>query len=144
MGDTTQYNRERILRNVEQILEHRDIGLMNEETHRFISLHCGTIAHYDIDGWRSVYGDLRDFINLFLVKDEYGRNLQEEIRTPRWQEDDFRPYVPIIQGIIDLCMEYRKSVFDYYGAMEKAQREQLIAELQSGRVSLRDIGIRVR
>lgn len=144
LGDTTQYNRERILRNVEQILEHRDIGLMNEETYRFISLHCGTIAHYDIDGWRSVYGDLRDFIDLFLVRNEYGKNLQEEIRTPRWQEDDFRPYAPIVQGIIDICKRHRASVSEYFDAKEKAQREQLIAELQSGRVSLRDIGIRVR
>ncbi|MBX8639707.1 MAG: hypothetical protein KIS29_05145 [Thermoplasmata archaeon] len=115
-GERTQYNKERILRNVEQILEHRDIGLMNEETYRFISLHCGTIAHYDIDGWRHAYGDLRDFINLFLVRNEYGRNLQEEIRTPRWQEDDFRPYAPIVQGIIDLCREHREQVFDCWKA----------------------------
>ena len=66
----------------------------------------------DTGGWRSVYGDLRDFIGPFLVRDEYGRNQQEEIRAPRWQEDDFQPYAPIVQGIIDLCREHREQVFD--------------------------------
>lgn len=138
------FSKDGILRNVEQILKEKNIDLMNKSTYQFIELHCGTIAHFDINGWCREYEDLRDFINLFLVKDEYGRNLQEEIRTPRWQEDDLKPYVEIVQGIIDLCKRYRDEVFEYFDAKEKALTEELIAKLQSGVFRLRDFDIRVR
>lgn len=52
-------------------------------------------------------------LNLLFVCDEYRRNPQEEIRKLRWQEDDFKPYVHIIQGITELCNEHGEPVFDY-------------------------------
>lgn len=135
MGENV--NGKNILRNVDEILRNRDINLMSKETYNFINLHCGTIAHYDRDGWCNRYSDLRDFVDLFLVRNEYGENLSELILTPRFHEPDLAPVVPVIEGIIDLCRRYRDEIFRIYDEAEVKVREALIRRLQNGEIHIR-------
>ncbi len=50
----------------------------------FFSLQCGTIAHFNKQGWASVYPDVDSLRRLF-IKNEYGNRVLEHI--PQWQTD---------------------------------------------------------
>ena len=44
------------------VIEKRDINLMNKNLYEHLHLHCGFIAHYDINGFRATYEDPHDFL----------------------------------------------------------------------------------
>lgn len=100
------WSRKRIIRNLKQILKHGTlyradkpkyipIGSMlriptigdawlSDYFYKFLSLCCGSIAHYNKSGWIAEYptvDDLRDFFK----KNEYGKPVKEDI--PFWKTD---------------------------------------------------------
>ena len=42
-----------VVRNFKKIIASRDIGHMRKELYEFLHLHCGFIAHYDINGFKA-------------------------------------------------------------------------------------------
>jgi len=55
-----------VVRNFRQVIEARDIGLMKPELYQFMTLHCGFIAHFDINGFKATYSHPRDFAEVFI------------------------------------------------------------------------------
>jgi arginyl-tRNA--protein-N-Asp/Glu arginylyltransferase len=55
-----------IIKNFQEVIEHEDIGRMNKELYEFLHLHCGFIAHYDINGFKATYKNPRDFAEVFI------------------------------------------------------------------------------
>jgi hypothetical protein len=55
-----------VVRNFRQVIETRDISLMNKELYQFFTLYCGFIAHYNIDGFKDVYSSPKEFAEVFI------------------------------------------------------------------------------
>ena len=55
-----------VVRNFQQVIAQRDINHMKRELYQFLNLHCGFIAHYDINGFKSVYSRPQDFARVFI------------------------------------------------------------------------------
>ncbi len=55
-----------VVRNFRKVIEARDINLMNKELYQFLNLYCSFIAHYDINGFKTVYSHPRDFADVFI------------------------------------------------------------------------------
>jgi hypothetical protein len=55
-----------VVKNFRKVIEGRDIIKMNKELYQFLNLHCGFIAHYDINGFKSVYSTPKEFAEVFI------------------------------------------------------------------------------
>ena len=56
----------RVVKNFRKVVESRNINAMNKELYQFLNLHCGFIAHYDINGFKSVYSPPKEFTEVFI------------------------------------------------------------------------------
>jgi len=86
------WSKDRILRNLERII---NVGtLYNEDQtkpphlshyfYQFLSLDCGSIAHYDIHGWIHKYPTV-EHLKKFFKQNEFGKRVLEWI--PAWNTD---------------------------------------------------------
>jgi hypothetical protein len=55
-----------VIKNFQEVIEHKDINRMNKELYTFLNLYCGFIAHYDINGFKATYQAPRDFAEVFI------------------------------------------------------------------------------
>ena len=55
-----------VVRNFRRVIEARDIRLMKRELYEFLHLHCGFIAHFNIDGFKAVYSPPKEFAGVFI------------------------------------------------------------------------------
>ena len=55
-----------VIKNFKEVIENKDIHRMNKELYDFLNLHCGFIAHYNIDGFKTTYRAPRDFAEVFI------------------------------------------------------------------------------
>lgn len=55
-----------VVKNFRKVIENRDIKSMNKELYEFFHLHCGFIAHYNMDGFKSAYARPHDFAEVFI------------------------------------------------------------------------------
>lgn len=55
-----------VIRNFKEVIETRDINRMSKELYDFLTLNCGFIAHYDINGFKAIYRTPRDFADVFI------------------------------------------------------------------------------
>jgi len=55
-----------VVRNFRKVIESRDINHMTKELYDFLNLYCGFIAHYDINGFKSVYPTPKQFADVFI------------------------------------------------------------------------------
>ena len=55
-----------VIKNFKEVIETRDIDRMNKELYHFLTLYCGFIAHYDINGFKAIYKAPRDFAEVFI------------------------------------------------------------------------------
>ena len=55
-----------VIKNFKEVIENKDIDRMNKELYEFLHLHCGFIAHYDINGFKATYKSPRDFAEVFI------------------------------------------------------------------------------
>jgi len=55
-----------VVRNFGRVIEKRDINLMKKELYQFLNLYCGFIAHYDINGFKTVYSPPKEFAGTFI------------------------------------------------------------------------------
>jgi hypothetical protein len=56
----------KIVRNFRNVIETHDISLMNRELYQFLTLSCGFIAHYDINGYKATYRGPESFAGVFI------------------------------------------------------------------------------
>ncbi len=55
-----------LIKNFKEIIENRDINRMKKELYEFLTLYCGFIAHYNIEGFKATYRSPRDFAEVFI------------------------------------------------------------------------------
>ena len=55
-----------VIKNFKAVIEARDISRMKKELYEFFHLHCGFIAHFDINGFKATYKEPRDFAEVFI------------------------------------------------------------------------------
>jgi len=55
-----------VVRKFRQVIEKRDMNLMDKELYEFLNLYCGFIAHYNIYGFREIYTPPREFADVFI------------------------------------------------------------------------------
>ena len=55
-----------VIKNFQEVIETKDIGRMTKELYEFLILHCGFIAHYDINGFKATYRSPQDFAGVFI------------------------------------------------------------------------------
>ncbi len=56
----------RLIKNFKEVMESRDIGKMNKELYEFLTLYCGFIAHYNMEGFKAAYQKPSDFAEVFI------------------------------------------------------------------------------
>lgn len=77
------WSKKRILRDIKKIKKNGMKSLSNY-LYKFLSLSCGSIAHYNKFGWIACYPTLDDLRN-FFCKNEYGERVLHHI--PVWKTD---------------------------------------------------------
>lgn len=100
----TVWNKTRLLKDFKKVLKagvlghasYRSVGSMirlpvaegcpvlTKYLYEFLSLDCGSIAHYNIYGWIAEYPTVKD-LRQFFIKNEYGQRVREGI--PDWHTD---------------------------------------------------------
>jgi len=86
VNGNTIWSKSRILQNIEQIIQHGT--LYNEDQakpphlshyfYQFLSLECGSIAHYDIHGWIHKYPTI-EHLKKFFKQNEFGKRVLDWI-----------------------------------------------------------------
>jgi len=102
----TVWSKNRILRNLEQIMQHGTLynkkkprfipigsilrlptigdTILSDYFYDFLSGDCGSIAHYSKTGWVAVYPTVED-LKAFFKKNEFGHRVLDHI--PHWKTD---------------------------------------------------------
>ena len=77
------WSKKRILKDVKALVKRGMHGL-SDYLYEFFHLCCGSIAHYDKQGWLSVYPDINAVKN-FFIRNEFGKSVLEW--QPWWATD---------------------------------------------------------
>ena len=113
----------------------RDLKYLTKEAYNFITLGCGSIAHFSIDGWRYHYRDLRDFLDFFLVKNEYGECIAKVSELDYWSVEDRE----VIREIISTCSKYRDSIFSELEKEGRKQSVEVAKRLMNEEITLKQL-----
>ena len=82
----TVWNKNKILKDIRAVKKY-GMEKLSDYLYKFLSLSCGSIAHYNKQGWISVYPIVYD-LRLFFVENEYGQRVLNFI--PTWKTDAYR------------------------------------------------------
>jgi hypothetical protein len=77
------WSRKRIIKDIRAIIR-RGMSALSDYLYEFFHLCCGSIAHYNKQGWICEYPDI-ETIKGFLLKNEYGQSVL--IHQPYWASD---------------------------------------------------------
>jgi hypothetical protein len=91
------WSKKRILRDIKKIKKYGMKSLTNY-LYKFLSLSCGSIAHYNKYGWISSYPTLQHLRNFFR-RNEFGERVLNHI--PVWKTDAVR-IVGEIEQVLDI------------------------------------------
>jgi hypothetical protein len=123
------------VKSIEKVLKKKDLKYLTKEAYNFIILRCGSIAHFSIEGWRYYYRDLRDFLDFFLVKNEYGECIAKVSELDYWPVEDKE----VIREIISTCSKYRNNVFFELDEEERKQSVEAAKRLMNGEITLKQL-----
>jgi hypothetical protein len=123
------------VKSIEKVLKKKDLKYLSKEAYHFITLRCGSIAHFDIDGWRYHYRDPIDFLDFFLIKNEYGECLAKVSELDFWSVEDRE----VIREIISACNKYRDSIFSELERGERKQSVEVAKRLVNGEITLKQL-----
>ena len=74
----TVYDNNKILRNLRTIKRQNDMSKMTKYTYQWLTLACGSIAHYNIHGWIAEYPTVKDLRN-FFHSNEFNSNIYDHV-----------------------------------------------------------------
>jgi len=80
------------------VIEKRDINLMDKNLYEHLRLHCGYIAHYDINGFKAMYSEPKDFLQFcenFLIQN-----------TDRISWRSMEEYADVLQAMIEVLEQH--------------------------------------
>jgi len=130
------YDKKNIVRNIELVLKKRDINKLSKKAYEFIIMDCGSIAHYSIRGWKDCYKDLRDFLNFFLVKNEYGESLRDRSKYSLYDKDNKRE---IMLEIVAVCEKYNENIQNDLNNTARQFDKEIGKRLVNGEITLKEI-----
>jgi len=86
VNDNSVWSLERIIGNLEQIIKHGTLynqdqskpPILSHYFYQFLSLECGSIAHYDISGWIHRYPTI-EHLKKFFRQNEFGKRVLDWI-----------------------------------------------------------------
>jgi hypothetical protein len=131
INENRVWSRKRILKNLNQIMKHGKLydkrkpkyypigsllkipaggkPVLSQYFYEFLHLECGTIAHYNIQGWICVYPTL-EHLKKFFLKNEHRKRVADWI--PSWKTDAKRIVEAIEQQLFPLqsYMRYRRKI----------------------------------
>ncbi len=55
-----------VITNFKEVIESRSIDRMSKELYEFLTLYCGFIAHYNLEGFKANYRNPQDFSGVFV------------------------------------------------------------------------------
>jgi hypothetical protein len=90
VNGNTVWSKDRILKNLEQIIKHGTLynedqnkpPVLSHYFYQFLSLDCGSIAHYDIHGWVHKYPTI-EHLKQFFKHNEFGKRVLDWIPSER-------------------------------------------------------------
>lgn len=82
-----------------------DKCILSDYFYDFLSLHCGSIAHYSKQGWITVYPTVKH-LKAFFLKNEFGRRVLDDL--PDWFTDGKR-IVEAIEFMLFPLQSYAKT-----------------------------------
>ena len=110
-----------VLENFTKIIEQRTIHLMDQDLYQHLHRHGGFIAHFDIDGFRSFYAELPDFLGFCEAF------LNQNMKRFNWRS--MADYRDINQAMIRIAMAHipaiRQEVHTYQTEKERELFYQL-------------------
>jgi len=86
------WSKDKILKDMKLIVKSNDMTKMTNHLYEFLSLCCGSIAHYNKMGWIDTYPTVTH-LTQFFRKNEFGEKVINHI--PHWKTD----VIGIVQGI---------------------------------------------
>lgn len=100
INGNTVWSEKRILQNLEQIIKHGTLynedqskpPILSHYFYQFLSLECGSIAHYDLLGWVHRYPTM-EHLKKFFQQNEFGK------RVVDWIPKDHADSRTIVQAI---------------------------------------------
>lgn len=111
--------KERAFKCFKRVLETRDISRMDKNLYEHLHLHCGFIAHYNIDGFKAAYSgqNFRRFVERF------DRNSKAFQSWNHWV--DAPDYSDINNDMVDLATELAPTIYAELKAKERAAEVEL-------------------
>lgn len=77
------YRKNRLLRDI-RLIKRNGMEAMTDYLYQFLSLCCGSIAHYNKHGWIATYPTIDD-LKQFFCRNEYGNSVYDHI--PDWKTE---------------------------------------------------------
>jgi len=121
-GNWKPYNVKAILNNVNLVFKSRDIDKLNNPTYKFIMNVSGFIAHYNLQGFKSRYADLRELIT--DLNPEYLRSDAQRTETDTdfqvWYGETYnKSEADIKRGLADLSEQYKVEISAHFAKDER-------------------------
>ena len=76
-------NKQQILKDIRKVKKH-GMEAMTHELYQFLSLSCGSIAHYNKQGWIACYPTIYK-LRAFFKRNEFGQRVYDYL--PQWRTD---------------------------------------------------------
>lgn len=77
------WSKKKILRDIKKVKKH-GMNKLTDYLYKFLSLSCGSIAHYDKFGWIATYPTIQD-LRQFFRRNEFGQRVLNYL--PIWNSD---------------------------------------------------------
>lgn len=75
---------DRIIRNIKRLKKEESLKSVSDYLYEFLSLSCGSIAHFNKAGWIAEYPTSKD-LKEFFQRNEFGQRIYDYI--PEWKTD---------------------------------------------------------
>ena len=122
--------KQHVVRNFREVVEAKDVSLMQSELYQFLILHCGFIAHFNINGFKAAYSHPKDFAGVFIRHFDRGHSYFCDIRCC-----DEGPYRETDHTKAEIKQEFFRIVDTHIHAISMwAESEQRLERLAAYRM----------
>ena len=122
-----------VVRNFRKVIEAKDINLMNKELYQFLTLYCGFIAHYNINGFKATYAPPKDFAEVFI------RHFDSEHRYfNRAYPCHYEPYKETGYSKAEVKQEFSSIVDEHKDAVGKWDEQKVREKRYSAYLNLKE------
>jgi len=87
----TVWSKNKVMRGIKRVKKN-GMKSMTKYLYQFLTLSCGSIAHYDMYGWIAEYPTIED-LKSFFIRNEFGCRVLEYI--PSWKSDTYNIVIEI-------------------------------------------------